>query len=47
MIELANGIRAGEINLWQAVLDRAAKRGATPGPMAAMMAREFEDEVPF
>jgi hypothetical protein len=47
MIELKTGIKDGRINLWQAVLDLAAKRGATPGPMAAMMAREFEDEIPF
>jgi hypothetical protein len=46
-IEFANEVRSGRISLWQAVLDSAGKRGAKPGPMAKLMEKEFEDEIPF
>jgi hypothetical protein len=46
-IEFANSVRSGRISLWQAVLDSAEKRGAKPGPMAKVMEKEFEDEIPF
>jgi hypothetical protein len=46
-VEFANGVKSGEISLWQAVKDLAEKRGAEPGPMAEMMERDFEDKIPF
>jgi hypothetical protein len=46
-VEFANGIKSGEISLWQVIEDLAKKRGAKPGPMAKMMKEEFGDEIPF
>jgi hypothetical protein len=46
-VEFANGIKSGRISLWQAFREMVAEKGIKPGPMAKMMERGFEEEIPF
>jgi hypothetical protein len=46
-IKIVNDVRSGRSSLWQTFMDLMKERKAKPGPMAKVMEREFEDEIPF
>jgi hypothetical protein len=46
-IEFAEGIRSGDMSLSQIFRDRIARKGIQPGPMAAIVGQQFDNEIPF